>query len=88
MTPATTAPLRACSRCTAAKNITGLVIIRARPGDYLCTRHQQWLRGHQRPGLAMLPEISASQRRHDKHTRHVPGLDIAPAHQQARAIIA
>jgi hypothetical protein len=81
-------PMRACGHCTAAKNITGLVIIRARPIDYLCTRHQQWLRGLQRPALAALPEVPASQRRHDKHTRHVPDPEIARAHQQARAIVA
>lgn len=50
MTPAA-APLRACSHCTAAKNITGLVIIRARSTEYLCTRHQQWLcSNHSVPG--------------------------------------
>ena len=41
MTAATSSrPLRACPRCTAAKNITGIVIIRARPHDYLCIRHR------------------------------------------------
>jgi hypothetical protein len=85
-TPAGTAPLHACRRCAAAKNVTGMVIIRARPRDYLCTRHQQWLRGIHRPSLAALPEITASQRRHDKNTRNVPDQDIARAHQQAADI--
>jgi Family of unknown function (DUF6308) len=39
MTPTDTAPLRACGRCAAAKNITGMVILRARARDYLCARH-------------------------------------------------
>jgi hypothetical protein len=78
MTPATSPPLRACGRCTAAKNITGMVIIRARPGDYLCTRHQQWLRGPRRPGLAALPEVTAAQRRHYRHTRDLPGRRHRP----------
>lgn len=86
MTPADTAPLRACGRCTAAKNITGMVIIRARTRDYLCLRHQQWLRGIHRPSLATLPEITDSQHRHDRHTANVPDQDIARAHQQARDI--
>jgi hypothetical protein len=33
--------LRACGRCTAAKKVTGMVILRARARDYLCLRHQQ-----------------------------------------------
>jgi hypothetical protein len=88
MTPAAAAPMRACRHCTAAKNITGMVIIRARPGDYLCARHHQWLRGLRRPSLAALPEVAASQRRHDRRTRNVPDADIARAHQQARDITA
>ena len=71
-TPAATAPMHACRHCAAAKNITGMVIIRARPGDYLCTRHQQWLRGLRRLSLAALPELADSQRRHDRRTRN-PG---------------
>jgi hypothetical protein len=88
MTAASTTPVHACRRCAAAKGITGMVIIRARPGDYLCTRHQQWLRGLQRPALTGLPEIAASQRRHDRRTRSIPDNDIARAHQQARNITA
>ena len=72
MTPAGTAPLRACGHCTAAKNVTGMVIIRARPRDYLCPRHQQWLRGIHRPSLAALPEVTDSQRRHDRRTAEHP----------------
>jgi len=86
MTPAVTAPLRACAHCAASKNITSMVIIRARPGDYLCTRHQQWLHGTLRPSLTALPEVTASQRRHDRRTRNIPGEDIARAHQQARSV--
>jgi hypothetical protein len=86
MTPADTAPLRACRRCTAAKNVTGMVILRARARDYLCVRHQQWLRGIHRPSLAVLPEITGSQRRHDRRTANVPDQDIARAHRQAQDI--
>ena len=86
MTPAGTAPLRACGHCTAAKNITGMVIVRARPRDYLCVRHQQWLRGIHRPSVAALPEITDSQRRHDRRTADIPDQDITRAHQQARDI--
>jgi hypothetical protein len=86
ITPAGTALLRACGHCTAAKNVTGMVIIRASPRDYLCTRHQQWLRGIHRPSLAALPEIAESQRRHDRRTANVPGQDITRIHRQARDI--
>jgi hypothetical protein len=86
MAPAGTAPLRACGRCTAAKNITGMIILRARPRDYLCARHQQWLRGIHRPSLAALPEVTGSQRRHDRRTAHIPDQDIARAHRQAQDI--
>ena len=58
MTPADTAPLRACGHCTAAKNVTGMVIIRARPCDYLCLRHQQWLRGPAAPLQACLAQLT------------------------------
>lgn len=87
-TPAAGALMHACRHCAAAKNITGMMIIRARPGDYLCTRHQQWLRGLRLPSLAALPELAASQRRHDRRTREVPDAEIARAHQQARDITA
>lgn len=86
MTPAGTALLRACGHCTAARNVTGMVIIRASPCDYLCIRHQQWLRGIHRPGLAALPEIAESQRRHDRRTANVPDQDIARVHRLARDI--
>jgi hypothetical protein len=86
ITPAGTALLRACGHCTAAKNVTGMVIIRASPRDYLCTRHQQWLRGIHRPSLAALPEIAESQRRHDRRMACVSDWEIARAHQQARDI--
>ncbi|MGD0247057.1 MAG: hypothetical protein ABSB59_42955 [Streptosporangiaceae bacterium] len=85
-TPSGTALLRACGHCAAAKNVTGMVIIRASPRDYLCTRHQQWLRGVHRPSLAALPEIAESQRRHDRRTANVPGQDIARIHHRARGI--
>jgi hypothetical protein len=86
LAPAGTALLRACGHCTAAKNVTSMVIVRASPRDYLCIRHQRWLRGIRRPSLAALPEITESQRRHDKHTANVPEQDIARAHEQAREI--
>jgi hypothetical protein len=86
MTPTDAAPLRACGHCAAAKNVTGMVILRASPRDYLCARHQQWLRGIHRPGLAALPEVTGSQRRHDKRTANVPDQDIARAHRLARDI--
>jgi hypothetical protein len=56
------------------------------PRDYLCIRHQRWLRGIHRPGLAALPEIAKSQRRHDRRTANVTAGDIARAHEQARDI--
>jgi hypothetical protein len=62
------------------------VIIRARPRDYLCVRHQQWLRGIHRPSLAALPEVAESQRRHDRRTMDVPDQDITRAHRQAQDI--
>jgi hypothetical protein len=86
MAPAGAALLRACGHCTAAKNVTTMVIIRASPRDYLCIRHQRWLRGVDRPSLAALPEVPESQHRHDRHTAHVPDQDIARAHEQAREI--
>jgi hypothetical protein len=63
-----------------------MVIIRASPRDYLCVRHQRWLRGIARPSLAALPEVPESQRRHDRRTAPVPDQDIARAHEQARDI--
>ena len=86
MAPAGTALLRACGHCTAKKNVTGMVITRASPRDYLCARHQQWLRGIHRPSLASLPEVADSQRRHDRRTANVPDQDIARAHRQAQDI--
>jgi hypothetical protein len=86
MTPAGAGPLRACGHCTAAKNITGMVIIRARPRDYLCARHQQWLRGIRRPSLTALPEVAEAQRRHDRRTANVRDQDIALVHRQAQDI--
>lgn len=41
MTPADTTPLRACGHCTAARNVTGMVIVGARARDYLCLRAGQ-----------------------------------------------
>lgn len=86
MAPAGTAPLRVCGHCAAAKNIASMVIIRAAPRDYLCTRHQQWLRGIRRPSLAALPEVTGSQRRYDRRTADVPDQDIARAHRQAEEL--
>jgi hypothetical protein len=86
MTLPDTTLLRACRHCTAARNVTGMVIIRARASDYLCIRHQQWLRGTHRPSLAALPEVTDSQRRHDRRTANVPDQDITRAHRQAQDI--
>lgn len=86
MTPPDTTLLRACGHCTAARNVAGMVIIRVRTSHYLCIRHQQWLRGIQRPSLAALPEVTDSQRRHDRRTVKVPGQDLARAHRQAQDI--
>jgi hypothetical protein len=86
MTPADTALLRACGHCTAAKNVTGMVIIRASVRDYLCPRHQLWLRGIHRPSLAAVPEVTDSQRRHNRRTAIVRDQDITQAHRQARDI--
>jgi hypothetical protein len=66
--------------------MTGMVIIRARARDYLCLQHQQWLRGIHRPSLAALPEVTNSQRRHDRRTANIPDEDIASAHRHARDI--
>jgi hypothetical protein len=63
-----------------------MVILRARPCDYLCVRHQQWLCGIHRPSLAALPEVTDSQRRHDRRTAGVPSQDVTRAHRQARDI--
>jgi hypothetical protein len=60
MTPADTAPLRACGHCTAAKNVTGMVITRARARDYLCLRHQQWLRASTAPAWRPCPKSPAA----------------------------
>jgi hypothetical protein len=86
MSPAGAVPLRACAHCTAAKNIVGMVILRARPRDYLCARHQQWLRGIRRPSLTALPEVTDSQRRHDRRTANVRDQDIDLIHHQAANI--
>lgn len=86
MTPASTTLLRACGHCAAAKNVTAMVIVRASPRDYLCVRHQRWLRGIHRLSLAALPEVAESQRRHDRRTANVPDDDIGRAHRQARDI--
>lgn len=59
-----------------------MVILRARPRDYLCIWHQQWLRGIHRPRLAALPEVTGSQRSHDKRTGSIPDDALERAHRQ------
>lgn len=44
MTPAAAASARVWGHCTAAKDVAAMVIVCARR-DYLCIRHQRWLRG-------------------------------------------
>jgi len=78
---------RACRRCAAAQNITSMVIVRARPHDYLCIRHCLWHHDTRDIDLRPLPQVTSAQRRHDQHVRKLPASDIADAHQQARDII-
>lgn len=78
---------RACRHCAAARNITSMVIVRARPHDYLCVRHCLWHHGLRDISLRPLPQVTDAQRRHDQHVRKLPASDIADAHQRARAII-
>jgi hypothetical protein len=78
---------RACRHCAAARNITSMVIVRARPHDYLCVRHRLWHHGLRDIDLRPLPQVTDAQRRHDQHVRKLPASDIADAHRQARDII-
>lgn len=78
---------RACRQCAAARNITSLVIVQARPRDYLCVRHHLWLRGLPEIDLRPLPQVTEAQLRHDRKVRKVPASDVAAAHQQARDVI-
>jgi hypothetical protein len=78
---------RACRHCAAARNITSMVIVRARPHDYLCVRHRLWHHGLRDIDLRPLPQVTDAQRQHDRHVRKLPASDIADAHQQARDII-
>lgn len=78
---------RACRHCAAAQNITSMVIVRARPHDYLCVRHCLWHHDTRDIDLRPLPQVTTAQRRHDQHVRTLPATDIADAHQQARNII-
>jgi hypothetical protein len=86
-TLASAKPMRACRRCAAAKAITAMVIIRARPHDYLCTRHQLWHHGIHDIDLTTLPVIAASQRSHNQRVKGRNPADIARAHRQAHDII-
>jgi hypothetical protein len=78
---------RACRHCTAAQNITSMVIVQARPHGYLCVRHRLWHHGIRDIDLRPLPQVTDAQRRHDQHVRTLPAADVAHAHQQARGII-
>ena len=63
---------RACRHCTAAQNITSMVIVQARPHDYLCVRHRLWHHGIRDIDLRPLPQVTDAQRRHDQHVRTLP----------------
>lgn len=76
--------MRACCRCAAAKNITVLIYLRARPHDRLCTRHRRWLRALRDIDISALPEITAAQRRHDRAARHHDALLLADIHRRTR----
>ena len=64
-----------------------MVIIRARPHDYLCIRHRLWHHDIRDIDLRPIPQVTDAQRRHDQHVRKLPANDVAHAHQQARGII-
>lgn len=76
--------IRACRRCAAAKNITVLIYLRARPHDHLCTRHRRWLRALRDIDISALPEITAAQRRHDRAARQHDDLLLADIHRRTR----
>ena len=78
---------RACRHCAAAQNISSMVIVRARPHDYLCVRHCLWHHGIRDIDLRPVPQVTDAQRRHDQHVKTLPPSDVARAHQQARDII-
>jgi TniQ len=78
---------RACRHCTAAQNITSMVIVQARPHDYLCVRHDLWHHGIRDIDLRPLPQVTDAQRRHNHHVRTLPAAHVANAHQQAHSII-
>lgn len=90
--PATPAPsaaklLRACRYCAAARNITSMIIVRARPQDYLCIQHRLWHHGIGDVDLTAIPQLVDAQRRHNRRVRTLLPAAIAQAHQQARDII-
>jgi hypothetical protein len=85
--PGTAKIQRACRHCAAAQNITSMVIIRARPHDYLCIRHRLWHHDIRDIDLRPIPQVTDAQRRHDQHVRKLPAGDVENAHQQARGII-
>jgi TniQ len=78
---------RACRHCTAAQNITSMVIVQARPHDYLCVRHDLWHHGIRDIDLRPLPQVTDAQCRHNHHVRTLPAAHVANAHQQAHGII-
>ena len=78
---------RAYRLCAAVQNIASMVIIRARPHDYLCVRHRLWHHDICDIDLCPLPQVTDAQRRHDQHVRNLPADDGAHAHQQARSLI-
>ena len=64
-----------------------MVIVRARPQDYLCLRHCLWHHGIRDIDLRPVPQVTDAQRRHDQHVKTLPASDVTRAHQQARDII-
>ena len=78
---------RACRHCAAAQNITSMVIVRARPHDYLCVRHRLWHNDIRDIDLRPLPQVTNAQRRHDQDVRTLPADAVARAHRQALHII-
>jgi len=88
-TPAPSAAkfLRACRYCAAARNITSMIIVRARPQDYLCIQHRLWHHGIGDVDLTAIPQLVGAQRRHNRRVRTLLPAAVAHAHQRARDII-
>ena len=85
--PAASGVIRACSRCIAAKGVTGTVYRRARPHEHLCPRHHRWLRTHDGTDLSPTPEILTAQRQLDLLASRHHDADIAHAITSAHAVL-